>query len=99
MTEKVTVYIRGENGIVKPHDLPLPWGVQDRLGKGQVVQVDAPAGQPAAEPAADAEPESLPRPVVNASKDEWARYARSVDPDLTEDDTKAMTKADLIDRY
>lgn len=144
--EKVTVYIRGESGTVKPHDLPLPWGVQDRLDKGQVVEVDGPDDKAAltapenspivaqaeaereeelaglraelarvqaalaeAEKAAPAEaedvkepvaePEPLKRPAVNDPKDAWAAYARSVDPDLTVDDTNAMTKAQLIDRY
>lgn len=147
--EKVTVYIRGESGTVKAHDLPLPWGVQDRLDKGQVVEVDGPDDKAAltapenspivaaaeaereeelaglraelarvqaalaeAEKAAPAEPESedekpdedeqaepLKRPAVNDPKDAWAAYARSVDPDLTVDDTNAMTKAQLIDRY
>lgn len=144
--EKVTVYIRGESGTVKAHDLPLPWGVQDRLDKGQVVEVDGPDDKAAltapenspivaqaeaereeelaglraelarvqaalaekekAAPAEAedvkepvAEPEPLKRPAVNDPKDAWAAYARSVDPDLTDEDTNAMTKAQLIDRY
>ena len=145
--EKVTVYIRGESGTVKPHDLPLPWGVADRLAKGQVVEVDGPddpaaltmpenspiVAQAAAEreqelehlraqlaqaQAALAEAEKQPepepeqtddesdedpgpprRPVINDSKDAWAAYARSVDPDLTVEDTNAMTKAQIIERY
>lgn len=98
--EKVTVYIRGENGVVKAHDLPLPWGVQDRLDKGQVQQVEAPA-EPEPEPDTEPEPEpdAAKRPAVNDPKDAWAAYARSVDPDLTVEDTMAMTKAQLIDRY
>lgn len=41
VTAKETVYIRGENGVVVKHDLPLPPGVQDRLGRGQLHRVNA----------------------------------------------------------
>jgi len=134
-----TVYIRGESGVVKAHDLPLPWGVADRLAKGLLAEVDGP-DDPAAltapedSPIVAAEEERLEamarlkaeadrqeeeqaareaeqpddekdervlitRPVVNASKAEWAAYAKKVDPDLTDDDLAAMTKADIIARY
>lgn len=109
MAEKETVYIKGENGVVKLHDLPLPWGVADRLAKGQVKQVDGPEQDaepetPDAEPETpDAEPEPerklLTRPPVNDPKDAWAAWAKQMDPDLTDEDTMAMTKAQLIDRY
>lgn len=141
--KKVTIYIRGENGTVKAHDLPLPWGVADRLAKGQVAEVDGPD-----DPAALTAPENSPivaqaedereqelerlraelarveaalaeagraagkpepeipghlgdpkRPAVNDPKAAWAAWAKQVDPDLTDDDTNAMTKADLIERY
>lgn len=146
--EKVTVYIRGESGTVKAHDLPLPWGVQDRLDKGQVVEVDGPDDKAAltapenspivaqaeaereaelehlrselarvqaalaeAEKAApEPEPEDqdqdesgervmLTRPPVNNPKSDWAAWAKQVDPDLTDDDIKAMSKEDLKARY
>jgi hypothetical protein len=42
MGEGPTVYIRGESGVVRAHDLPLPWGVADRLAKGQLAEVDGP---------------------------------------------------------
>lgn len=102
-----TVYIRGEGGVVKAHDLPLPWGVQDRLDRGQVVQVASPE-EPAVlvEPGAPETPETpepervlLTRPPVNDPKDAWAAWAMQVDPDLTVEDTMAMTKVDLIKRY
>jgi hypothetical protein len=57
----------------------------------------------------DAEPETpetpeperklLTRPPVNDPKDAWAAWAKQVDPDLTDEDVKATTKADLIKRY
>lgn len=138
MAEVVTVYIRGESGTVKPHDLPLPWPIADRLAKGILVEVDgpddpaaltAPEDSPivAAAEAAKAEqdrasfvrqdgtevdvteepePEEakeervlLTRPPVNNPKSDWAAWAKQVDPDLTDEDTNAMTKADLIERY
>lgn len=110
MSEVETVYIRGENGVVKPHDLPLPWAIEDRLAKGQVHQVDGPDDPSAltlpeksvlAGPGAEKEPERVPltRPAVNDPKDAWAAWAMQVDPDLTEDDVKATTKAQLIERY
>lgn len=131
MAEVVTVYIRGESGTVKPHDLPLPWPIADRLAKGILVEVDSPddpaaltapedspivAAAEEAEKAewdrlqADAdraeveeEPELeralLTRPPVNDPKAAWAAWAKQVDPDLTDEDTATMTKAELIDRY
>lgn len=135
MAEVVTVYIRGESGTVKPHDLPLPWPIADRLAKGQIVEVDGP-DDPAAltapedspivaaaeaekaeqervsfvrqdgtevdvteEPEPEPERVLLTRPPVNDPKDAWAAWAMQVDPDLTTEDTMAMTKADLIKRY
>lgn len=132
MGEGPTVYIRGESGVVKAHDLPLPWGVADRLAKGLVVEVDGPDDPsaltaPEDSPIVAAEQERMQadadraeaeqadetdkpddeqnervlvtRPVVNASKADWAAYAKKVDPDLTDDDLAAMTKADIIARY
>jgi hypothetical protein len=120
MGEKTTVYIRGESGVVKAHDLPLPWGVADRLAKGQLAEVDGPDDPTALTASEDspivaaeadrqaeadraeqeqAEDERPVRPVVNASKAEWSAYAKRVDPDLTDDDLAAMTKADIIARY
>jgi hypothetical protein len=36
-----TVYIRGEGGRIRKHDLPLPWPIQDRIDKGQLRFVNA----------------------------------------------------------
>lgn len=121
MAEVVTVYIRGESGTVKPHDLPLPWPIADKLAKGQIVEVDGPddpatltapedspivaaaeaekAEQAEAEPEPEPERKLLTRPPVNDPKAAWAAWAKQVDPDLTDDDTNAMTKAELIERY
>jgi hypothetical protein len=134
MAEVVTVYIRGESGTVKPHDLPLPWPIADRLAKGILVEVDGPddpaaltapedspivaaaeaekaeqerlqadADRAEAEESAEPQPEPerklLTRPPVNDPKDAWAAWAKQVDPDLTDEDVKATTKADLIKRY
>lgn len=99
MAGKETVWIRGENGVAKLHDLPLPWGVADRLAKGQVTQVDAPEPEKGPEPEKAPEPTLLTRPPINDPKDAWAAWAMRVDPDLTVEDTMAMTKAQLIDRY
>lgn len=39
-----TVYIRGESGAVIEHSLPLPSGIQDRLDRGHLQQVEADGG-------------------------------------------------------
>ena len=74
MAEKDTVHILCENGAVMVHDLPLPWGIEDRLGKGQIKLVEpaslaaavaeAPAAEtPAGEPEQAAEePAEAPAP-------------------------------------
>lgn len=87
-----TVYIRGENGSVIPHDLPLPLGIQDRLDRGylQLVELEV-------DPADDAP--QLERPAASALKADWVAYAVAIDPDLKPDDADAMTKADLVAKY
>jgi hypothetical protein len=69
MAEVVTVYIRGESGTVKPHDLPLPWPIADKLAKGQIVEVDGPD-----DPAALTSPEDSP--IVAAAEAEKAEQER-----------------------
>lgn len=88
-----TVYIRGENGLVMEHRLPLPDGVAHRLAKGYLQQVNA-DGSPLSD-----QPAAPDRPAKTASKTDWVAYAVAVDPDLAPDDADAMTKADLVDKY
>lgn len=88
-----TIYLRGESGVVIPHDLPLPEGIAWRMSKGYITQVEA-DGSPLAEP--EPQPE---RPTPAAKKADWVAYAVRVDPDLNPDDADAMTKADLIEKY
>lgn len=38
--KRETVFVRGENGQVIEHDLPLPSGVQDRVDRGQLHLTD-----------------------------------------------------------
>jgi len=96
------VYLVGEGGgRVRPHKLPLPEGVAQRLAKGQIRRVN-PDGSPWA-PAAEAEhaPEqgvSAPkRPAVNEPKAAWVAWAvhNGADPEQAE----AATKQDLIEAY
>lgn len=41
VADKQTAFIRGENGVVVEHDLPLPPGIQDRLNRGHIHRVNA----------------------------------------------------------
>lgn len=53
MAGKQTAFIRGENGVVVEHDLPLPAGIQDRLDRGHIHRVnpDGTFWEPKPEPA------------------------------------------------
>jgi hypothetical protein len=87
MAEVVTVYIRGESGTVKPHDLPLPWPIADRLAKGILVEVDGPD-----DPAALTAPEDSP--IVAAAEVEKAEQGRlqaDADRAEVEDDAEPET--------
>lgn len=59
MADRETVHILCENGSVMVHDLPLPWGIRDRIDKGLIRLVDPRAGAVAIEAPAPAE-ESAP---------------------------------------
>jgi hypothetical protein len=86
MAEVVTVYIRGESGTVKPHDLPLTWPIADRLAKGILVEVDGPD-----DPAAITAPEDSP--IVAAAEAEKAEQGRlQADADRAEDDAEPERK-------
>ncbi len=50
MADKETVFIRGENGVVVEHDLPLPPGVQDRVDRQQLHRVNEDGSPWAPEP-------------------------------------------------
>ena len=43
--------------------------------------------------------ETPKRPYGNASKDVWAEYAAAVDPEMSIERAKGMTKNDLLARY
>jgi hypothetical protein len=43
--------------------------------------------------------EEVKRPVANAPKSAWIRYAVSVDEKLSEERAELMTKADLMSKY
>ena len=45
------------------------------------------------------EPEVIKKPYGNAPKSAWARYACSIDKELTEERAELMTKADLMSKY
>jgi hypothetical protein len=87
MAEVVTVYIRGESGTVKPHDLPLPWPIADRLAKGILVEVDGPD-----DPAALTAPEDSPIvAAAEAEKAEQGRLQADADRAEVEDDAEPET--------
>lgn len=101
MSEEV-VYLLGEGGgRVRPHKLPLPEGIAQRLAKGQIRRVNEDGSSWAPEPEAAHAPEqgvSAPgRPAVNEPKARWVEWAvaQGDDPEAAE----AMTKADLIDKH
>lgn len=56
------VFIRGENGMVNPFDVPVPHHIATRLAKGDLVRVNedgspwAPDGTPSVPPAGDGAP-------------------------------------------
>ncbi len=65
MAERETVYVLCDNGTVMPHDLPLPSGVADRVGRGELRLVNAdgsPLADPEPEPQVD--PEAVPEGTV-----------------------------------
>lgn len=103
-----TIHVRGEGGAVFTMDLPLPEGIAERYERGLLARVNADgspyAGAPAGaqdENAAPAEGSALtagrvPRPGVNASKQEWISFVVS-QGHLSADDAANYTKADLIE--
>lgn len=103
MSEEV-VYLQGEGSSrVRPHKLPLPEGIAQRLAKGFIRRVNEdgspwePPAEAVHEPAAGV---SAPtRPAVNEPKAAWVAWAVKQDPGLTPDDADAMTKADLVEKY
>jgi hypothetical protein len=95
-----TVYVLCDNGSVMPHDLPLPSGIADRVGRGDLRLVNA-DGTPLAdgEPEPAAEPEPPKEPGKSASKEAWVAYALAIDPDITDEDAQAMTRDGLAELY
>ena len=90
MAEEV-IYLVGEGGgRARPHKLPLPDGVAQRLEKGVIRRVNE-DGSPWVPP------EPLKRPADTAAKPQWVAWAvhNGADPD----DADAATKNDLIEKY
>lgn len=101
MDEVETIHIRGENGLVMAHDLPLGEGIAHRLEAGHLVRVNE-DGTPWEAPAdAEVDPAagvvSTTKPDPKASKAAWVGWA--VLQGMTPDDAEAATKADLVDKY
>lgn len=93
-----TVWVLCDNGAVMAHDLPLPSGIADRVGRGQLRLVNEDGTEITAEPSVAA-PAAPQRPADSALKTEWVAYAVAVDGDLSAEDAESMTKADLIEMY
>ena len=100
--EDDVVYLVGEGGgRARPHRLPLPEGIAQRLAKGQIRRVNE-DGTPWEPPAgAEHAPEqgvSAPtRPKVSDTKALWVAWAVAQGADAEQAD--AMTKTDLIEKY
>lgn len=60
------VYVRCDNGSVMPHDLPLPSGIADRVGRGDLRLVNADGSEITAEPEPEADPDAVPVGTVAA---------------------------------
>lgn len=96
------IYLLGEGGgRPRPHKLPLPEGVAQRLAKGQIRRVNEDGTPWLAQDAAEHAPElgvsSPARPNVNDPKARWVEWAVAQGEDPEE--AEAMTKADLVDKY
>lgn len=94
-----TIYIKGENGVVVAHDLPLGEGIADRLTKGHLRRVNPDGTDWSPSEVAD-DVTGAPvttKPATSALKPEWVGWA--VTQGATPDDAEAMTKADLIEKY
>lgn len=60
-----TVYVLCDNGTVMPHDLPLPSGIADRVGRGDLRLVNADGSEiAAAEPEPAVDPDAVPDGTV-----------------------------------
>lgn len=96
-----TIYLRGENGVVQAHDLPLPWGVATRLERGQIRRVNEDGSAWSPEPEAEHEPEQgvtvTAKPSTAAPKAQWVAWA--VENGETPDDAEAKTKSELIEKF
>lgn len=93
------------SSVVAPEDSPV---VAEREGReaARVVSSEPKPESPTEVPGRrDEEPgtdehtpaveEPVKRPAANAPKADWVTFARSVDPDLSEDDAQGMTKTEL----
>jgi hypothetical protein len=92
-----TIWIRGESGAVMPFSLPLHPGIQDRLDKGYLLQVQGPAGVPVEqEPVDSAAPaDVLPLPKRQEPKHVWEAYAEQQGMDKAV--ITRMTKNELVE--
>lgn len=92
--DKPSVYIRGEGGTVFKMDLPLPEGLQERMDKGYIQQVNEDGSTYTGDDAIAPPPTEAPK--ESARKPEWVAWA--VATGMDPDDAEALTKQDLIER-
>jgi 3-hydroxyisobutyrate dehydrogenase-like beta-hydroxyacid dehydrogenase len=96
-----TIHIKGENGLVLAHDLPLGEGIADRLAKGHLRRVNEDGSDYMPEPEAEHAPDQgvvvASKPAANAPKADWIGWAVAQGANV--EDAEAMTKADLIDKF
>jgi hypothetical protein len=92
-------YLQIAGGSVQEHSLPLHWAVQGQLDKGYIARVNE-DGSPWTEPAPEPEEPLGPKePAKNASKADWAAYAKAIDDELTDEDIEGMTRDGLAELY
>lgn len=91
------IWVRGENGAVHVFDLPLPSGIEDRMARGDLEQIDGPGGAPVEEEPDDsgAPPDAPPLPSRSEPKKVWQDFA--VQQGMGREKVAAMTKNELIE--
>ena len=99
------MWIRGENGMLNVFDLPLPPGIQSRLGRGDLTRVNE-DGTPWADPDEEIlEPplvdrlptDAPPLPKKTDNRATWTEFA--VSQGMDRETAAGMTKAELIDAF
>jgi hypothetical protein len=93
------MWIRGENGALHLFDVPLPFGIESRLVRGDLVRVHE-DGSPWVEPSEEPDvidagpPDAPPLPRRTDNRAAWTEFA--VGQGMDRAAAVALTKAELI---